>query len=77
MKRYTKKTLADKSTTELKELVSQLRTESAQAMLEKRAGTGRTNVRFLRDQLARVLTILSQKERSEALIGHTTDKGTA
>lgn len=56
--------LHKKTADELNKQIAEARTELAKARFEKRAGVGRANLRELRDNLARLLTIASEKLES-------------
>ena len=59
------KSLHDKTSAELQTMTDELSTELAKARFEKRAGVGKANLRKIRDDLARLKTILSEKLKLE------------
>lgn len=62
MKRNAISDLQNKTQDDLQKQANDLRAELAKARFEKRAGTGRANLRGLRDDLSRVLTVLTRKQ---------------
>lgn len=66
MKRNAITDLHTKTVAELQSQAIELRAALAKARFEKRAGSGRANLRSLRDDLARVLSVLTQKQELEA-----------
>lgn len=67
MKRNDITGLQTKTIEELRKQATDLRAELAKARFEKRAGSGRANLRALRDDLARVLSVLTYKQQMEKI----------